>query len=82
MSMEWIRKTYNVPARRGGRIRFTDAHGGRWEGHITAASGPHLLVRMDGWRPKRRRARLHPTWNVEYLDQGGCPMNTKKEDEK
>jgi hypothetical protein len=65
MSMEWIRKTYHVPAKRGGRIRFTDSIGGKWEGRITSARGPYLVVRIPGYR---QRARLHPTWNVEYLD--------------
>jgi len=66
VSMEWIRKNYGVPAKRGGRIRYTDNHGDKWEGTITAARGPYLLVHIPGWH--LQRARLHPTWNVEYLD--------------
>jgi hypothetical protein len=58
--MEHIRKMYNVPARRGGRIRFE----GRDIGTIVAARHGRLRVRFDG---QKRIAFLHPTWEVEYL---------------
>jgi hypothetical protein len=66
MSMKYIRDYYKVPAKRGGRIRYTDEHGDKWDGRITAASDQYLLVHIPGWH--LQRARLHPTWNVEYLD--------------
>lgn len=57
MSMEWIRRHYAVPAKRGGRVRFFGIEG-------TIMSATHYLrVRMDDGR----RVLLHPTWKVEYL---------------
>jgi hypothetical protein len=57
VSMEWIRRNYGVPAKRGGRVRFFGDEG-------TIASATHYLrVRMDDGR----RVLLHPTWRVEYL---------------
>jgi hypothetical protein len=55
--MERIRRNYNVPARRGGRIRFMGQLG-------TITSATHYLrVKFDNGG----KALLHPTWNVEYL---------------
>jgi hypothetical protein len=58
--MEHIRKRYNVPARRGGRIRFL----GRDIGTIVAARHGRLRVRFE---QQKYIAFLHPTWEVEYL---------------
>jgi hypothetical protein len=55
--MEYVRRFYGVPAKRGGRIRFDGV-----EGTITSATH-HLRARMDDGR----RVILHPTWRVEYL---------------
>ena len=66
MSMEYIRKTYGVPAKRGGRIEFTDLYGAKWRGVIRSASDARLIVRLDGLRIN---SILHPTWNVQYLTQ-------------
>lgn len=59
-NMEHIRKMYNVPAKRGGRIRFEK----RNTGTIVAARYGRLRVRFDG---EKRSVFLHPTWEVEYL---------------
>lgn len=68
MSLEYIRRTYGVPAKRGSKIRFTDSNGAIWEGRITSASGPHLRMLPDDRVPGcRTRLIVHPTWNVEYL---------------
>ena len=68
MSMDYIRRTYGVPAKRGGRVRYTDAHGYVWNGRITGARNQYLRVLVDdrvaGYRG---RLLLHPTWQVEYL---------------
>lgn len=67
MSLAWIRKTYGVPAKRGGRIRFTL---GRkvWGGTIKSAKNGRLSVQLDESRKScHGRMILHPTWNVEYL---------------
>lgn len=65
MSMDYIRSTYKVPAKRGARVRVD------WyppeparEGTITGTDGARLRIRLDG----DERSRIaHPTWRVEYL---------------
>lgn len=68
MSMDDIRNTYGVPAKRGMRVRYTDQSGAIWNGRITSARNQYLRVlvddRVDGYRG---RLLLHPTWRVEYL---------------
>ena len=69
MSMGYIRRTYGVPARRGGRITYVDEQGVQWNGAIKSASGAHLMVLVDDRAPGYRgRLRLHPTWNIQYHD--------------
>ena len=66
--MDYIRRTYGVPAKRGGRVIYTDVHGRAWPGVITSARSGRLLVRLDDNLPRSRaRAKLHPTWRLEYL---------------
>lgn len=60
MSLQYIRDTYRVPAKRGGRVEFQ----GR-PGTITSTDGARLRVRLDG---DRRNVILHPTWEVTYAD--------------
>lgn len=61
MSMDYIRRTYGVPARRGARIAFDypPKHGA-----VVSARGACLRVRFDGEQVVRT---LHPTWMVAYL---------------
>lgn len=61
--MDYIRRAYEVPAKRGGRVRFLD--GKMREGCIVGSRGHYLRVRFDG---ERRPRSLHPTWRVEYLN--------------
>lgn len=69
MSLEYIRQTYKVPARRGQRIRYTDERGTVWNGRITSANGARLRVLVDDRVPGYRgRIVLHPTWNIEYIE--------------
>jgi hypothetical protein len=64
MSMEYIRRTYNVPAKRGVRIRFR----GTQEGVIVSSRNAYLLVRFKDEQGKPMPLQnLHPTWEVEYL---------------
>ncbi len=69
MTMEWIRSNYGVPARRGGRVKYSPLDGSREAtgrfGTITATRGPHLLIRLDG---ETRSRPYHPTWQLDYLD--------------
>lgn len=68
MSLEYIRKTYQVPARRGGRIRFCPCAGINRIGFVIGARGKYLRVRFADMR---RPVLLHPTWAMEYIDVEG-----------
>lgn len=63
MSMEQIRSTYGVPARRGQRVVFDGL-----SGTIVAARGGYLRVRFDGEKGTRS---LHPVWQVQYVAPSG-----------
>lgn len=63
MSLEYIRKTYGVPAKRGGRVEYT-GDGTPERGTITSADGARLRVRLDGLK---HPAHFHPTWKLRYL---------------
>lgn len=65
MSLEYIRKTYQVPAYRGTRVKCKSWDG--WcDGTITSGTH-HIIVRPDKW--KNVRLRFHPTDmdNIIYL---------------
>lgn len=59
--MDYIRKYYNVPAKRGGRVEFE----GR-PGTITGSVNGYLRIRLDG---ENRSRRYHPTWEIKYLNK-------------
>jgi hypothetical protein len=69
MNMDYIRRTYSVPAKRGGRVIYTDSDGVTFYCTIKSATNSgHLKVLVDDRIPGYRgRMKLHPTWNVEYL---------------
>jgi len=66
--MEYIRKYYGVPAKRGGRIKWIDRYGTKWFLTIKSAKNGKLRClpddRIDGCKT---RLILHPTWSVTYL---------------
>lgn len=63
--MNYIQRTYGVPARLGGRV-IVDGR----PGTIVGMRGPRIMVRFDG----EDRPRLyHPTWRVEYMEAAGQP---------
>ena len=65
MTMEYIRKAYGVPAKRGGRIIYEDSRGCKFQGVIRSATNSgHLVCSVPGLG---RLCRLHPTWNIKYL---------------
>lgn len=64
MSMEYIRRHYGVPAKRGGRVEFTESNGARFKGTILSTRAALLRVKLDGLRVP---VNLHPTWNIKYL---------------
>ncbi len=51
--LAYIRATYGVPAKRGGRVTVNGQ-----PGRITSTRGPHLRVRLDSGG---RRLIYHPT---------------------
>ncbi|BCH20153.1 hypothetical protein [Mesorhizobium sp. L-2-11] len=65
MSIEWVRKTYGVPAKRGGRVEYK-GEGKPELGTICGASGGHLSIRLD---KAKHPMPFHPTWKLRYLDQ-------------
>jgi hypothetical protein len=68
MSIKYIRETYGVPAKIGGRIKYTDEHGTKFFCTIKSARDSYLSVLVDDRVPNYRgRLKLHPTYNVEYL---------------
>lgn len=64
MGLAYVRKTYGVSAKRGGRVEYTGA-GYPEFGTICGASGAHLSIRLDG---KKHAMPFHPTWKLRYLD--------------
>jgi len=67
--MQYIRKTYGVPAKRGGRVAYIDNNPNgdgdiKIMGTITGSRDAHLRIRLDGDRFSRN---YHPTYNIEYL---------------
>ena len=68
MSMDYIRRTYSVPARRGARIAYTGSPLlGRALGTIVGSRGGYLRVKMDDGHPKSLIT-MHPTSCVEYIE--------------
>ena len=63
MSMEWVRKNYGVPAKRGGRVEYTGC--GKTElGTIRSANGAYLMIQLDG---VKHTMPFHPTWKLRYV---------------
>lgn len=67
MSMDYIRRTYSVPAKRGGRVEYLASDGELMEGTITGAVEGYLRIRLDG---AKHSGRYHPTWALKYLPDG------------
>ncbi|MFD4457675.1 hypothetical protein [Nocardia sp. NPDC058480] len=65
MSMKYVRDYYAVPAKRGGRVRYTGDKEPQL-GTITSARQGGLLIRLDG---DKRSLPFHPTWELEYLTE-------------
>lgn len=65
MSLEYIRRYYDVPAYRDRRVRYTGGKEPR-EGVITNSFGQYLRIRFDG-ETETEPGKFHPTWKIEYL---------------
>lgn len=57
-TMEWIRRTYDVPARHGMRIEFDGQ-----PATIIGTRGPYLAFRIDG---EKYRTVGHPCYRIVY----------------
>lgn len=70
MSFKYMRDTYGVPAKRGGRIIYTDHHSNKFYCTIKSTINGKLRVLVDD-RVTNYRGRLilHPTWNIEYINE-------------
>ena len=64
--LEYIAKTYGVPAKHGQRIEYTGGPEPR-QGVIVGAVNSYLRIRFDG-EAKTHNAPFHPTWKIRYLD--------------
>ena len=63
MSMEYIRKYYQVPVKRGMKV-IADGE----LGNITSARGAYLRIRLEG---EKRPSIYHPTWEIQYITKDG-----------
>ncbi|MEV0556319.1 hypothetical protein AB0I27_23055 [Streptomyces sp. NPDC050597] len=57
-TMEWIRRSYDVPARHGMRIEYDGK-----PATITGASSGGLVLRVDG---ERHKVYTHPCYRIVY----------------
>jgi hypothetical protein len=65
-NMDWVRRAYDVPAKRGMRVKYTGE--GRDElGTIRSASNGRLNIQLDG---VKHTMPFHPLWKLEYLTAG------------
>ena len=64
MSLDYIRRAYKVPAKRGGRVEYTGEPGKTYLGTICSARGSHLRIKLDGIKHSMP---FHPTWELRYL---------------
>lgn len=69
MSMRYIRDYYKVPAKRGGRVRYTGSPDSVFDGTIVGSRGAHLRIRFDGKPMGSDIVDAHPTWKIEYLKE-------------
>lgn len=67
MSLDYIRKAYNVPAKRGVRVEYLASDGDLMDGTITGSKEALLRVRLDG---AKRSGIYHPTYALKYLPDG------------
>ena len=62
MSMDYIRKAYGVPAKRGMRVEYTGESDPVF-GTIVGSDGHYLRIKIDGWT---YIGSFHPTDRIIY----------------
>ena len=65
MSMEYIRRAYGVPAKRGARVEFCWPEGSSRPGTIVGSRGARLRIRLDG---DNYVGNYHPLWKLRFPD--------------
>ena len=68
MTMYYIRKRYQVPAKRGRRVEYMASDGEIMLGVITGSLNSRLRVRLDG---AKKSYFFHPTYKLHYLLHDG-----------
>ena len=63
-NFDYIKKTYDVPAKRGVVVVLE----GTKRGVITSSDGAHLRVKFDG---SKYSVPVHPTWEIAYFSKDG-----------
>ena len=73
MSMSYLRKTYKVPVKRGGRVRFKFR--GEWCLGTIRSATHYVHVEPDQIEGFKVRIRFHPCdENLIYLSKSVCPQ--------
>jgi hypothetical protein len=73
MSIQDIRDARKIPAKIGGRVRYTgDKQRGPMLGTIVGTHNGYLRIRLDG-DCRRAVASYHPTWELEFMVDAWCP---------
>jgi hypothetical protein len=67
MSMEYIRRTYRVPAKRGVQVEYIASDGERMVGTIVGSKGAYIRVRFGKGNKRKDILSFHPTYNLQYL---------------
>lgn len=73
MSMDYIRRFYGVPAKRGTRVQYTNAVKAV-QGTIVGSRGQYLRVR---WDETGCTHTMHPTWMMVYLKTPNLSLSKK-----
>lgn len=61
--LSYVAERYKVPARVGAPVLFEGK-----PGRVVGASGPHVLIRLDG---ERLAIPYHPRWHLIWLEENG-----------
>jgi hypothetical protein len=67
MSMQSIRQYYSVPAKRGGRLRYSGNKSATTLMEIIGSKDQYLRCRIIDGPNAGLQTLLHPTWEIEYL---------------
>jgi hypothetical protein len=72
MSLDWIRRNYLVPARRGARVAYDATMGAPRHGKVVGARQQYLKILMDG---DAKPGLYHPTWMIRFIPTDNRPAS-------